>query len=243
MSALALNITSVLVYIASRFVHRRPQPGTAKLGAESFVSLPKDQWREHIESTDRIYKSLCIIVAFDFFDWRSNSLYMQLREWRVINEYTLEMGEMDEYTLWCSEQALGYLLVVATAVNAPRLVHFQSSVPRQIAFVASAFEIVEHKKLQQTPKNTLASNGSQFVAAHSCDRRRGQTASSTDRSTKSLDSSAVFRSGITESPCGCEAAVLEDRREIKQGLPDAYKWKNTSFRCCLTDLCNDDRDA
>lgn len=75
---------------------------------------------EHIESTDRIYKSLCIIVAFEFFGWGSNSLYMQLREWRVINPWAL-----DEYTLWCSEQALGYLLVVATAVNAPVLFTFR----------------------------------------------------------------------------------------------------------------------
>ncbi|KAH7720342.1 hypothetical protein AAVH_12152 [Aphelenchoides avenae] len=101
MTAIVVNLTSVVVYLAI------------------FVMLRMSAAARHLESVERIYKSLCVIMLFELVGWGSNSVYQQLSEWHVFRR---RAG--DEYTVWCLEQALSYLLVLATAVNAPVLFFF-----------------------------------------------------------------------------------------------------------------------
>ncbi|KAH7711312.1 hypothetical protein AAVH_21395 [Aphelenchoides avenae] len=100
-SALVLNMTSACIYLLV------------------FVMLRTYKVAKNLEKTERIYKSLCVIVAIEVVGWGSNSLTQHLSSLGLFYWYG------DAYTVWCLEQALSYLLVIATTVNAPVLIMFR----------------------------------------------------------------------------------------------------------------------
>lgn len=70
-----------------------------------------------LDSTERVLRSLCTIVAIELFGWGSNSVTIRL--------WDLFYGHEDTYNSWCAQMAVSYLLVIATTVDAPVLYAFR----------------------------------------------------------------------------------------------------------------------
>lgn len=70
-----------------------------------------------LDSTERVLRSLCAIVAIELLGWGSNSITLRL--------WVLLYDQMDTYNAWCTQMALSYLLVIATTVDAPVLYIFR----------------------------------------------------------------------------------------------------------------------
>ncbi|KAH7695354.1 hypothetical protein AAVH_17347 [Aphelenchoides avenae] len=65
--------------------------------------------------TRKVFKSLYVIVAFEFFGWGSNSVY------QFLQGHFWSTDALTPLQKWDITQAIGYLLCVATAVNGPVL--------------------------------------------------------------------------------------------------------------------------
>ncbi|KAH7711310.1 hypothetical protein AAVH_21393 [Aphelenchoides avenae] len=119
-SAVVLNVSSASIYLVI------------------FILLRTSKAAKNLESTARVYKSLCIIVTIEVVGWGSNSLMQLLSMLGLLYEH------YDEYTVWCVEQVLSYLLVMATTVDAPVL--FLHSEHYRKAFLAELNALRRHGK-------------------------------------------------------------------------------------------------
>ncbi|KAH7715132.1 hypothetical protein AAVH_17510, partial [Aphelenchoides avenae] len=101
-SAIVLNLGSVSIYCVLWLVLRRMSKST-----------------RHIHQSDRINRSLYVIIAIEFVGWGSSSLFQQVYEWNIAG-----VRDTDEYTRFIIAHLISYLLVIATTVNAPVLFAF-----------------------------------------------------------------------------------------------------------------------